>query len=310
MLHPGRASHAALRRPPLRRASRSSASSSGSLVAHRHAGWPSGAGGGRRRRRPTASLARGVAIAAGATVVALLGSWSQSVVTGRAMDALRVTDALRIQVTGNQWWWEVQYRTPAPSLQMTTANEIHIPVGRPVAVDLLSNDVIHSFWVPELQGKIDLIPGRRNELWLRGRPARASIAASAPSSAASSTPTWRSWWSRSRPTDFERWLAAQPRRRPPRRPRPSSSAARRSSCAARARCATPIARHQRRRAHRAGPDARGLPAHARRRHAAEHARHLAGWIVDPQHLKPGNRMPPTGLDRPPSCRTCWPIWRR
>jgi cytochrome c oxidase subunit 2 len=68
-----------------------------------------------------------------------------------------------IQVTGHQWWWQVGY----PEAEVTTANEIHIPVGEPVQVDVTSGDVIHSFWVPQLQGKIDMIPGHINRTWLQ-----------------------------------------------------------------------------------------------------------------------------------------------
>ncbi len=70
---------------------------------------------------------------------------------------------LTIEVIGHQWWWEVHY----PDHQVTTANEIHIPVGQPVTFKLASDDVIHSFWVPELHGKRDLIPGRVNHFWLQ-----------------------------------------------------------------------------------------------------------------------------------------------
>jgi cytochrome c oxidase subunit II len=73
-------------------------------------------------------------------------------------------DTLNIEVTGNQWWWQVRYLDPNPSLTFTTANEIHIPVGKPVKVTLIAADVIHSFWVPNLSGKMDLIPGQTNEL--------------------------------------------------------------------------------------------------------------------------------------------------
>jgi cytochrome c oxidase subunit II len=68
-----------------------------------------------------------------------------------------------IEVSGRQWWWEVRY----PDQQITTANEIHIPVGQPVLLKLASEDVIHSFWVPELHGKMDLIPGRVNDFWIQ-----------------------------------------------------------------------------------------------------------------------------------------------
>lgn len=67
-----------------------------------------------------------------------------------------------ILVIGHQWWWEVHYLNEQPSLQVTTANEIHIPVDRPVTLELETRDVIHSFWVPALHGKVDLIPGHPN----------------------------------------------------------------------------------------------------------------------------------------------------
>lgn len=67
-----------------------------------------------------------------------------------------------IMIIGHQWWWEVHYLNDQPSMQATTANEIHIPVNRPVTLELRSGDVIHSFWVPALHGKVDLIPGHPN----------------------------------------------------------------------------------------------------------------------------------------------------
>lgn len=67
-----------------------------------------------------------------------------------------------ILIIGHQWWWEVHYLNDQPSLQVTTANEIHIPANRPVTIGLESQDVIHSFWVPQLHGKVDLIPGHPN----------------------------------------------------------------------------------------------------------------------------------------------------
>jgi cytochrome c oxidase subunit 2 len=67
-----------------------------------------------------------------------------------------------IIVTGHQWWWELRYTGTTPDEGFVTANEIHIPVGRPVLIGLRSADVIHSFWVPKLSGKVDLVPARQN----------------------------------------------------------------------------------------------------------------------------------------------------
>ncbi len=71
-------------------------------------------------------------------------------------------DVLNVKVTGHQWWWEYEYS----DYKVTTANELHIPVGRPVFVKVASVDVIHSFWAPALAGKMDAIPGRENHLKL------------------------------------------------------------------------------------------------------------------------------------------------
>ncbi|HTW63567.1 MAG TPA: cytochrome c oxidase subunit II [Bryobacteraceae bacterium] len=71
-----------------------------------------------------------------------------------------------IRVIGHQWWWEVQYVGGPPDQRFTTANEIHIPVGIPVNMALETADVLHSFWVPKLQGKVDMVPGYVNNLRL------------------------------------------------------------------------------------------------------------------------------------------------
>ncbi len=82
-------------------------------------------------------------------------------------------DALTVTVVGRQWWWEYRYeRYDGRKLGFTTAGELHIPASdgdaqRPVRLVLISQDVCHSFWVPRLAGKMDLIPGRTNELWLQ-----------------------------------------------------------------------------------------------------------------------------------------------
>lgn len=72
-------------------------------------------------------------------------------------------DTVKVRVIAHQWWWEFQY----PDLNFVTADELRIPVGRPIAIDLESADVIHSFWVPKLAGTLDTIPGRVNRMWLK-----------------------------------------------------------------------------------------------------------------------------------------------
>ncbi len=82
---------------------------------------------------------------------------------GHRMMPLPVTKGVTIEVTGHQWWWQVKY----PGTDIELKNEIHIPVDTPVDVHLRSADVVHSFWVPRLGGKLDLLPGRTNVLRLQ-----------------------------------------------------------------------------------------------------------------------------------------------
>lgn len=80
----------------------------------------------------------------------------------RTQAAPRIPDAVEVTVSARQWWWEFRY----PQLDVVTANELHLPAGRPVHVTLEGPDVIHSFWIPSLGGKRDVIPGRLNTLLL------------------------------------------------------------------------------------------------------------------------------------------------
>ena len=72
-------------------------------------------------------------------------------------------EAIVVNVTGYQWWWKFEY----PDEGIVTANELTIPVGKVVKLNLRSEDVIHSFWIPKLAGKVDLMPGRKNWMWLQ-----------------------------------------------------------------------------------------------------------------------------------------------
>ena len=71
--------------------------------------------------------------------------------------------AMRVRVVGHMFWWEVHY----PDYGVVTANEIHVPVGQATQFELQSADVIHSFWIPALHGKLDMIPGRTNTFWVQ-----------------------------------------------------------------------------------------------------------------------------------------------
>ncbi len=98
-------------------------------------------------------------------ILAMCTVWTLAVL-GRVI-APPTPAALTIQVTAHRWWWEIRYVDTDSARVFTTANEIHVPAGVPVRVLLSSADVIHSFWVPRLAGKMDVIPGLTNVTWLQ-----------------------------------------------------------------------------------------------------------------------------------------------
>ncbi|HUP30799.1 MAG TPA: cytochrome c oxidase subunit II [Usitatibacter sp.] len=116
---------------------------------------------------PEPGARRSVIGAVALSSVGLIALLVASVATDRALAQLSLVDAIGIEVVGHQWWWDVHYDDADPSRTFSTANELHIPVGRPVLLTLKSDDVIHSFWVPNLHGKKDLIPGRTTTLQLQ-----------------------------------------------------------------------------------------------------------------------------------------------
>jgi cytochrome c oxidase subunit II len=96
-------------------------------------------------------------------VIILAGLLGLSINSHISLAAPNGPTVLTIEVIGHRWWWEVRY----PNEGIVSANEIHIPVVRPVEIHLTSRDVIHSFWVPQLAGKLDLNPGETNSMWLQ-----------------------------------------------------------------------------------------------------------------------------------------------
>jgi cytochrome c oxidase subunit 2 len=252
-----------------------------------------------RGRRGTAvqttesTLTRSVAISVGVSTVALIVLLFASVLTERALGSFNSPDALQVRITGYQWWWSIEYLNSDPSLQVTTANELHLPVGRPVAISLQASDVIHSFWVPSLHGKMDLIPGRQNSIVLRADTPglfRGQCAEYCGVQHAHMALTVVAEGS----GDFEGWLTAQ--RKPASEPgTPETTRGRdvfqQGPCAM---CHTVVGTSA---GARVGPD---LTHFATRSTigagTVPNTRgYLAAWIADPQHIKPGNRMPPTGL---------------
>lgn len=129
----------------------------------------------------------------------------------RTMSAFPMGDQMsgpspQVRVTGHQWWWEVQYLYGGVSQHVVDAGEIHVPVGQQVDIDLESRDVIHSFWVPEIHGKVDLIPGQVNRIRVQAdRPAvfRGECAEYCGPQHAHMILTVRA----DAPADFEQWLA-------------------------------------------------------------------------------------------------------
>lgn len=127
----------------------------------------------RSARVPTADvrLTRIVTTLVGLTACTLFGLLLADFFTNRALAPPDAANALTIKLTGRQWWWLAEYQDPNPTNVLQVANEIHIPTGRPILFELQSPDVIHSFWVPSLQGKKDLVPGRSSSVWLKAERA-------------------------------------------------------------------------------------------------------------------------------------------
>jgi len=244
--------------------------------------------------RGTGSAAVAVLIATGLTTVILFVFLILDLSVGRAITTNPGTEALQVRVTGHQWWWEVQYRDSLPQNWATTANEIHVPVGRPVVFELRSADVIHSLWPPNLNGKRDLIPANENSLWFEAESAgvyRGQCAEFCGHQHAKMAFLIIA----ERADSFSTWLERQ---RDSART-PADSVALRgqevflgSSCVmCHAISGTPAGS-------RIGPDLTHLAS--RRTIAAgtlpNTRGNLAGWIIDPQGIKPGVRMPSTKLD--------------
>jgi cytochrome c oxidase subunit 2 len=110
---------------------------------------------------------RAVGGASALTVVTLVAMLFLSVLTSRSLASLGVKHGITLEVVGHEWWWEFRYPASVAGMAFTTAYELHVPVGVPIEVTLAADDVIHSFWVPSLQGKRDAIPGKRSSTYLQ-----------------------------------------------------------------------------------------------------------------------------------------------
>jgi cytochrome c oxidase subunit 2 len=243
----------------------------------------------RRAPRPVSSRRwiAGAGVAFPVAVLSVLLVWSTWRSAGLSPQTSR--GALAIGVTAKMWWWEVRYRDPASGREFAGANEIRIPVGKPVYLGLSSTDVIHSLWVPALNGKMDTVPGRVNGLSLQAdkpgiyrgqcaeycgeQHARMALHVVALPQA-----------------EFDRWLAreAQPAAAPTgpllERGRAAFLEQRCQSC----HTIRGVAEGA-----RLGPDLThvGGRMHIGAGTLRNHRGTLAGWIADPQAIKPGARMP-------------------
>jgi cytochrome c oxidase subunit II len=226
------------------------------------------------------------------TILILFVLLVYSFLAGKSLHSLAASDSrpFTIDITGQQWWWQVKYESDMPSQILTTANEIHIPVGRVVLFKLRSNDVIHSFWVPNLHGKTDLIPGHISATTLRAdrvgiyrgqcaefcghQHAHMALTVVAESE-----------------EDFRKWYQAQLQ----------SAAAPTTTRQERGQkiflTSTCVMCHRIQGTDAGGAVGPDLTHVASRQWIAaatlENTReHLAKWITDSQSIKPGNRMPP------------------
>ena len=240
--------------------------------------------------------ARGwIPIGVGVSTIVLVGLVVWTSVTMARMANPPSAPALSIEVRGHQWWWEFAYLNDDPSKTFVTANELHIPVGKAVRFDLKGEDVIHTFWVPSLGGKTQLIPGQTNMTWLEAdRPGvyrgqcsqycgqqHAHMVFSVIADPPQAFEAWR---------DGQLRAAAQP----------SSDDTRLGEQRFIGRCGachtvrgTPANGH-------VGPDLTHLMSRATIAggELPNNPGFLSGWIANPQNLKPGSLMPNPELSGP------------
>jgi cytochrome c oxidase subunit 2 len=196
--------------------------------------------------------------------------------------------AARIEITGELWWWRVKYLDPQGRVIVETANDVRIPAGQPVEFQVRSDNVIHSFWVPNLAGKMDTIPGHVNRLRVqadqpgvfRGQCAEyCGVQHANMALHVIALP----------PRDYASWLAGQTE--PAREPVEASLQAGKQYFMH--ACAQCHAIRGTQAAGTLGPDL----THVGSRHSIaagilpNNVGALAGWIAGSQHIKPGNQMP-------------------
>ncbi len=110
---------------------------------------------------------RWIYIGTGLSTVVLLGLVVWTLFTLAAIAGAPTPPVFTIEIRAHQWWWEARYLDGSSDRTFVTANELHIPLGKPVQLRLIGDDVIHSFWIPALAGKTDVIPGQTNVAWIQ-----------------------------------------------------------------------------------------------------------------------------------------------
>ncbi len=197
-------------------------------------------------------------------------------------------DVVPVTVTGHQFWWEYTY----PEHDVVTANELHIPAGRPIAITLESEDVIHSFWPPKLAGKVDVIPGRKNHMTIEADKPGTYLGQCAEFCGLSHA-NMRLRVVAHTPEDFEEWVRsnAEPARRPTQGEAAEGALMFRQKGCASCHTVEGFA------AGELGPDL----THLKQRKVfagatfAMNDQNLRVWLRDPPAEKPGSVMPNLGL---------------
>jgi cytochrome c oxidase subunit II len=226
-----------------------------------------------------------------AIVLAL--TFAFTIATENATAAPPKIAGMTVEIIGHRWWWEVRYREGGQGQTIITANEIHVPAGVPVRLELSSVDVIHSFWIPRLAGKTDVVPGQRNVAWIQAdkpgvyRGACTEYCGLQHSNMAAFVVA-------ESVEQFKQWMRAQ--RDVVSAPSDSDAARglavfQKSSCTA---CHTIRGTSA---VGRIGPDLTHLVSRMTIAGGSlENTRgNLAGWIANPQSIKPGNDMPTAPL---------------
>jgi cytochrome c oxidase subunit 2 len=243
-----------------------------------------------RRERARRLSSRWMIVGGGALfpVLTLSALLVYTLVRAGAIPAAGEGAALRIEVTGEQWWWRVRYFDAGGAPDFVTANEIRIPAGRAIDLELKSADVIHGFWVPALAGKLDMIPGRTNRLRIvADRPGDFRGQCAEYCGGPHAFMAFRVV--AEEPSRYEAWAARQrePAAQPEAEPAARGAAIFRKLCAACHTVRGTAAAGVR------GPDLTHVAGRVTigAGMLPNNAGTLAAWIASSQHIKPGNLMP-------------------